>query len=316
MKIEEGFLHQLKALATHAGARGFADDAAVMAWPLGLDLVLTHDVLAETVHYTPDCPAADVGWKLVAVNYSDLAAMGARPLGLLMGAGFGADKDAEWQADFLKGIRQALDRFGGALLGGDTVRLPDKTVLGATALGSVPPAEVLGRTGASDGDDLWVSGTIGDAGLGLRLLDSGRSDAAARYLIRRFRRPRPRMALGLALKRLASAAMDVSDGLLLDASRLAKASGLGFTLYLGKIPVSSEAAGEGTAIEDLAAFGDDYELLFAAPASAREAVRRVAEKAHVAVSRIGVFRAGDECIVHGKDGNVSELPAHLGYLHE
>lgn len=278
--------------------------------------MLTHDVLAEGVHYTPDCPAADVGWKLVAVNYSDLAAMGARPVGLLMGAGFGADRNNDWGAGLLQGVRQALERFGGALLGGDTVRLPGETVLGVTALGSVPPGEALGRMGASDGDDLWVSGTIGDAGLGLRLLAAERPDTAARYLIRRYRRPRPRMALGLALRGVASAAMDVSDGLLLDASRLAEASGLAVTITLASIPISSEASGEGVAVEELAAFGDDYELLFAAPADARDAVMAAAAHAHTSVQRIGFLQAGEGLLLQDEEGGPERSPSRLGYLHE
>lgn len=307
--LEAGLLRQLRGVATHPAARGLLDDAAVLGWPLGQDLVATHDMLAEGVHFTCDCPAADVGWKLVAVNLSDLAAMGARPVGVLMGAGIGSARDADWAAGLVRGVQQALERFGVPLLGGDTIRSGPTSVLALTALGSVPPGSALGRMGASAGDALWVSGTIGDAGLGLRVAQGAQFRADDATLLKRYRRPVPRLALGLALRGVATAAMDVSDGLLIDAARLAEASGLGVEIEGAAVPLSDAVRVSGVAVAELAALGDDYELLFAAPEARREAVLAAAEAARVPVARIGRLLPGAGLRLDGKE------PARLGYQH-
>lgn len=293
-------------MARHPAARGLADDAAVLGWPLGQDLVATHDMLAEGVHFTPDCPPVDIGWKLAAVNLSDLAAMGARPAGVLMGAGIGDTRGADWAAELLRGLMQCLDAHETPLLGGDTIRSGPATVLSLTAFGQLPPGTALARSGASDGDDLWVSGTIGDAGLGLRIALGGEGDAA---LLKRYRRPTPRLALGLALRGLASAAMDVSDGLLIDAARLAEACGLAADITAASIPLSPQARATGTPAAELAAMGDDYELLFAAPPATRAAVEAAARQARTPVSRIGTLRSGSGLMLDGA------TPARLGYQH-
>lgn len=320
--LEQSFLAALRRIATDPAARGLADDAAVLPWPLGLDLVATHDMLVEGVHFLPRCPPADIGWKLVAINLSDLAAMGARPVAMLMGTGFGADRDAPWAEAFATGVHQAIGRFAAPLIGGDTVRAVNETVLSLTAIGSVPPGEALGRGGGGDGDELWVSGTLGDAGLGLRLLqgEAEAPAAAATALIKRYRRPWPRLELGLALRGIASAAMDVSDGLLIDAARMAEASDLAAELSLGLVPVSEAARamlGEEPSLavrQALATAGDDYELLFAAPPAARDRVLAAGERARVPLTRVGVLRArgGAGGFLSLTDGDV---PARLGYQH-
>jgi thiamine-monophosphate kinase len=307
--LEADLLRQLRGVATHPAARGLLDDAAVLGWPLGHELVATHDMLAEGVHFTPDCPPADVGWKLAAVNLSDLAAMGARPVGVLMGAGIGAGRGADWAAGLVRGLSQALERFGVPLLGGDTIRSGPTSVLALTALGSVPPGAALGRMGASAGDHLWVSGTIGDAGLGLKVAQGAQFGAGDAVLLKRYRRPVPRLGLGLALRGVASAAMDVSDGLLIDAARLAEASGLGVEIDGGAIPLSAAARASGVPIAELAALGDDYELVFAAPARADGAVLAAAQAAHMPVARIGRLVAGAGLTLDGV------APARLGYQH-
>jgi thiamine-monophosphate kinase len=194
------------------------DDAAVLETG-GSAIVLTHDMLVEGVHYLPDDPPADVAWKLVAVNLSDLAAKGARPMGVLLGFTLG---EAAWDKAFADGLGLVLRTFGIPLLGGDTVSAPTR-VLGLTAIGQaarVPPF----RSGASPGDQLWVSGTIGDAGVGLRLLQE-LGDAARPDFVERYRNPRPRLEAGERLVPLVKAMMDVSDGLLIDTGRMAEASG-------------------------------------------------------------------------------------------
>ncbi len=278
----------------------------MLSVPLGLDLVATHDMLAEGVHFTANCPPADIGWKLVAVNLSDLAAMGARPLGVLMGAGIGSQRDEQWALALVDGMAQALARFAVPLLGGDTIRAGDGSVLAITALGSVPAGQALDRRGAAAGDSLWVSGTIGDGGLGLQVALGRRQGAG---LLKRYRRPQPRLALGLALRQVASAAMDVSDGLLIDAGRLAAASGLSAHINGASIPLSAAAKASGVSVESLAAMGDDYELLFAAPPAATAAVLAAAAAARTQVTQIGVLQAGAGVWLDGK------APASLGYRH-
>ncbi len=298
----------LPQLARHPAARGLLDDAAVLPLPLGDELVATHDMLAEGVHFTDACPPEDVGWKLAAVNLSDLAAMGARPLGLLAGLGAGAGRDPAWAQAVMRGVAAAADRYAAPLLGGDTVRLLGPSALGLTALGHVPPGAALGRSGGRPGDELWVSGTIGDAGLGLRVV-SGELPPDRR-LVARYRRPEPRLALGLALRGVASACIDVSDGLLLDAWRLAEASGAAADIEEAAIPLSPAGRMSGLAPRALATLGDDYELLFAAPPHAAERVAELAGALRLPLARIGRLGPGSGLRL---DGQPVEGP--LGHLH-
>lgn len=308
--LEPGLLAVLRRLATHRAARGLADDCAVLDWPLGLQLVATHDLLAEGVHFTPHCPPASIGWKLVAVNLSDLAAEGARPLGVLLGAGIGADRDLGWAGELVRGVGEALSRFEVPLLGGDTIRSGERSVLSLTAIGSVPKGEAIGRAGAAIGDDLWLSGDIGAAGLGLRVaLGEASFGAADPLLLKRYRRPIPRLALGVALRGVATAMLDVSDGLLLDAARLAAASAVGLDLEGARIPLADEVRALGVAVAELATLGDDYELLFTAPPARRAAVALAAAAARVAVARIGTAGAGAGARLDGR------IAAGGGFLH-
>lgn len=308
---ERDFIAQrLAPLATSAAARGLADDAAVWTPPLGRDLVFTHDVLACGVHYVPGDPPSDIAWKLLAVNLSDLAAMGAAPCGVLLGLGLSAAEDDDWRAAFSAGLGRALVHFGVALWGGDTVTGLAAAVLGLTAVGSVEPETALSRSGAKVGDDLWVSGSIGDAGLGLAIaLGHAPQDAA---LLKRFRRPEPRLALGRALIGTASAAMDVSDGLLIDADRLAQASGVALAIDLGAVPVSDAAAARCPTLAEriaLTTAGDDYELLFTAPPG----VDVAALSGRTPVTRIGAVTAGRG--VRLANQGVDVTPVRLGWEH-
>ncbi len=274
---EAEFLALLRPLATHPAARGFADDTAVLG-----DLVLTHDVLVAGVHFRECDAPEDVAWKLLAVNLSDLAAKGAVPVGVLLGYPLG---DHAWDAAFVAGFGAALTNFDVALLGGDTVKGP--RVLSLTAIGRSSHAPA--RSSARSGDALYVTGTIGRAGLGLAG-DPAHSDA---YL-----RPMPRLAEGQVLAPLVHAMMDVSDGLLIDAQRMAVASGLALDIDLDAVPHVG-------AIMEAVTAGDDYELLFAAPADF---------DLPVPATRIGAFSAGSGLTLHNATGRVL-LPATLGWQH-
>jgi thiamine-monophosphate kinase len=274
---ESDFLAMLRPLATHPAARGLMDDAAVLG-----DLVLTHDVLVEGVHFLPDDPPGDVAWKLLAVNLSDLAAKGAVPVGVLLGYPL---SDDDWDAAFVAGLGEALAAFDVPLLGGDTVRGP--RVLSLTAIGR--SAAVPSRSAAQAGDALYVTGVIGLAGLGL----NGDPERLKAY-----RRPTPRLAEGQVLAPIVHAMMDVSDGLLIDAQRMATASNLALSINLDAIPHAGE-------MMDAITAGDDYELLFAAAPDT---------PIPVPATRIGTFGEGTGLTLHNSTGPVV-LPQRLGYTH-
>ncbi len=286
---EHDFIAALRALASDQAARNLLDDAAVL--PFGAtNLVLTHDMIVEGVHFLPTDPPGDVAWKLVAVNLSDLAAKGAVPIGVL--AGYTLSGSPGWDAAFLRGLGEALRAFGSPLLGGDTVSVPPGAArsFGLTAIGR-GDGPVPSRSGARDGDTLWVTGTIGDGGAGLR---AARGELDSPALLSRYRRPQPRLRAGQALAPLVSAMMDVSDGLLIDAARMAEASGVGIEIDLELVPLSPEyrsLAGDGLdRILAAATCGDDYELLFAAPDA--EAIRSVAAGLDLPLTAIGRIGSG------------------------
>ncbi|MBQ1498510.1 MAG: thiamine-phosphate kinase [Sphingomonas sp.] len=239
---EAEFIAALRTLPLHPGAEGLRDDTATLAIG-GETLILTHDAIAEGVHYRAGTDPFDIAWKLVAVNLSDLAAKGAEPLGVLIGAVL-----VEGAERFVEGLRAILTEYAVPLLGGDTISVSPAT-FGCTAIGRAG-ATVPRRDGGRAGDALWVTGTIGAAMLGFEAGDG------AAYL-----RPRPRLAEGRALAPHVHAMMDVSDGLLLDAARLAEASGCTAGIARAALPVAP-----GADPLRAATWGDDYELLFAAPA--------------------------------------------------
>ncbi|WP_295526250.1 thiamine-phosphate kinase [Novosphingobium sp. Chol11] len=253
MSAESAFIAALQALATHPAARGLADDCAVLEVG-GETLILTHDMMVEGVHWLAGQDPADVAWKLVAVNLSDLAAKGAEPRGVLLGYTLAANN-----ARFAEGIGQALAHFDVPLLGGDTVGGGGGAqAIGLTALGRATHRPVPSRSGAQVGDGVWLTGPLGGAMLGFEALrDGAGADTAA------FRRPVPRLAEGRALAPLVTAIMDVSDGLLLDASRMALASGVTIALDADAIPLAPALPPE--RCRDAFRWGDDYELLFTLP---------------------------------------------------
>lgn len=214
----------------------------------GETLVLTHDMMSEGVHFLPEQDPADVAWKLVATNLSDLAAKGAEPVGVLLGYALGGD-----DARFLEGLGEALAHYQAPLLGGDTVRGP--RTLGLTAIGRATHRPVPARSGAHPGDALYLTGSVGAAMLGLEALRSGSGDSLA------YRRPQALLTEGQALAPLVTAMMDVSDGLLLDATRLAKASGVTLAIDRNSVPIVTPEARRDEALR----WGEDYQLLFTLP---------------------------------------------------
>ena len=297
----------MRGFATGKAARGLADDAAVLEVG-GETLVLTHDMIVEGIHYLPEDPPADVAWKLLAVNLSDLAAKGARPLGVLLGFTLSEER---WDRAFAEGLAVALAAFGVPLLGGDTVSAPAR-VLGLTAIGRAT-GPVPSRAGARAGDQLWVSGTIGDAGAGLKALQGARARSDA--LIERYRNPRPRLEAGERLAPIVTAMMDVSDGLLIDASRMAAASACGIEIEVDRVPLSDAfLAACGEARIDAATAGDDYELLFAANVEAAPALHALAEELGLPLSRIGTCIAGAGLTLSNAGAPVP-LPPSLGFEH-
>ena len=313
---EAAFIARLRAIATHPAARGLRDDAAVLDLG-GRALVLTHDMLVEGVHFLADDAPGAVAWKLVAVNMSDLAAKGATPLGVLLGAGL-ARGDA-WDAAFADGLAAALRHFGGALLGGDTVAMPagGPVTLGLTAIGLAPPCGAPPRSGAQVGDELWVSGTIGDAGLGL-LMRQGRLSGGPGSLADAYTHPQPDLALGQRLAPLVSAMADVSDGLLLDSQRIAEASGVAITIALDAVPLSDAwrlVRGDGIADRlAAAAMGDDYRLVFTARPGSADAIVAAGASSGATLSQLGQCSAGAGLVLTHAGAPVS-LPERLGYLH-
>lgn len=264
---EHDFIAQLRRFADDKAARGLADDAAVLG-----DLVLTHDMIVIGTHVLPGCAPEDVAWKLVGVNLSDLAAKGATPVGVLYGHMLG---DTAWDTRFAAALEQALAHFATPLLGGDTVgAAAGSRSFGMTAIGRASHQPVPSRAGAQPGDTLWLTGCIGAAYAGF-LADSGQwagAPAAGAEAITRYRRPEPRLAAGLALAPQVTAMMDVSDGLLLDASRLAQASGVTISIDRAAVPLATCIAGNAVLAERALRWGDDYELLFTLPATVQPPV--------------------------------------------
>jgi thiamine-monophosphate kinase len=309
--MEHNFIAALRALATDPAARRLLDDAAVLAFG-DTRLVLTYDMIVEGVHFLPGDPPEDVAWKLVAVNLSDLAAKGAVPVGML--CGYMLSGSAEWDAAFARGLAEVGVFFAVPLLGGDTVSGPPGAArsFGLTAIGRAE-GEVPSRAGARAGDTIWVTGTIGDAGAGLRAA-RGLLDAPA--LLDRYRRPQPRLAAGQALAPLVSAMMDVSDGLLIDAERVAAASGVRIYIDLERVPLSdayrAACGGDRDDVLAAASAGDDYELLFAAPDTL--AIRETAGRLGLPLTPVGRAAAGHGLALSWR-GAIIDHDGPLGWEH-
>jgi thiamine-monophosphate kinase len=269
---------------------GIGDDCALLQTTPGMQLAVSSDMLVEGRHFFPDIDAEALGHKALAVNLSDLAACGARPLAFTLALSL-PHADEPWLERFARGLFELADVHGCTLMGGDTTRGPLNICI--TVVGEVPAGQALLRSGARPGDELWVSGTLGDARLALEALQGRRVLAPAALETSRLRleRPTPRVALGLALRGIASAAMDLSDGLAGDLGHLLSASGCGASLdadtLCGLLVASAAVPDPKDRLALVLGGGDDYELLFSAPAAQHEAVRAAGRAAGVALTRIG-----------------------------
>jgi len=287
---ETEFIAALRQLPLHKGARGLADDTAVLEVG-GETLLLTHDAMAEGRHYLPSQNMADVAWKLVATNLSDLAAKGAEPVGVLLGHVLGAGDE-----DFIAGLDDVLTHYGVPLLGGDTIAGDGPRVLGLTAIGKASYTPVPSRAGAQIGDAVFVTGTLGAAMLGFEALRDGTSADPTAYS-----RPMARLAEGHDLAPLATAMMDVSDGLLLDACRMAEASAVSIAIDSALVPVADDARRM-----DCLTWGDDYELLFTLPGGTFPPVP---------ATQIGSVEPQGFAALF-LDGEAITNPDGLGYIHK
>jgi len=314
-----------KPLATDPGAFGLVDDAALVTPPPGCDLVLKADAIIGGIHFFPEDPAEAVARKALRVNISDLAAKGATPVGCLLSLGLPAGFSETWLAGFSGGLGADIALYNCPLFGGDTVRTPDTIMVSVAVIGAVPYGGMVKRAGANPGDRLFVTGTLGDAALGLILRKDteaadrwGLTNAENDFLAERYLIPEPRLAIGPVLREFASAAMDVSDGLVGDLGKLCRASGFSAEVDAGNIPLSAAAqkalAAEPSLMETVLTNGDDYEVLAAVPAGYLDGFRAAATKAGVAVADIGVVAAGEDAPHFVQDGRLMKF-ARRSYSH-
>ena len=289
---------------------GIGDDAALLAPPPGRHLVVTADTLNDGIHFPRGTSPADIGWKALAVNLSDLASMGAEPAWCTLSLSL-PQSDAAWIDEFLDGFVALAADHGIVLVGGDTTRGP--LSISVTAMGFVDAGRALRRDGARVGDDIWVTGTLGDAAGALALLERRPIDA----LRVRLDRPTPRVEAGRALVGVASACVDVSDGLLADLGHVAARSGVSARVEIDALPVSDAlraAFDAATRLPMQASGGDDYELCFTAPANARAGVAALASSLDLRITRIGRMVAGEGVHPVRADGE-PWTPPRRGYDH-
>jgi thiamine-monophosphate kinase len=316
MASEFDIIARYFARPTPQAVLGPGDDCALIAPSAGMELAVTTDMLVAGTHFIEGTDPTDLGWKTLAVNLSDLAAMGAQPRWVLL-AGSLPEADEAWIAAFTEGLFACGERYGVDLIGGDTTRGPLNLCL--TAIGEVPPGAALRRDGARPGDDIWVSGTPGLAALGLAELQ-GRTrlpHELATRCVSALQRPSPRVELGLALRKgaLAHAAIDVSDGLVADLGHIAERSQLSAELFEALLPALPQGADAALARRCQLAGGDDYELVFTAPQAKRDGIAALAAKLALPLTRIGsIVEGGAEVHLVGASGRPLPL-THRGYNH-
>jgi thiamine-monophosphate kinase len=313
-------------LATAPEALGLRDDAAVIALPAGQELVVSCDTIVEGVHFLKDDPPETIGHKALAVNLSDLAAKGARPYAYLLALTLPNEPSAQWLESFTSGLHALQDEAGIMLVGGDTTRTSGPLSLTITVLGLVPQGTSVPRRAAKTADRLYVTGTIGDSYLGLRLLQQPdlanawaltKEDVA--FFVRRYRKPEPRSALTTVIRNFAESAIDVSDGLVGDIEKVCRVSHVGAVIELERVPLSKPARKavdhDPGLLERLVVAGDDYEIAAAIPEARGAMFEDEARRAGVAVAPIGAIEPGQgEVTVLDRDGRPITL-THKGFSH-
>jgi len=303
------------------GAFGLKDDAASCALAAGHEMIVTADALVEGVHFLRDDLPALIARKALRVNLSDLAAKGARPEGYLLTISIAPWVDKDWLKAFAEGLAVDQNEFTISLIGGDTTATPGPLTLSVTALGSVPRGGMLRRAGASEDDLVFVTGTIGDAGAGLAILQGEGDDLPEThrdFLVRRYLLPEPRLVFGGLLKGIATSSLDVSDGLVADLGHIAEVSGVGITIEASRIPLSPalvkfRGVDSGAVIQAVTA-GDDYEIAFTAPASLRQPIEEAALEVGLSISEIGRVGAGRSVILVDESGQ-SVAVEKSGFTH-
>ena len=295
------------------GALDLRDDAALLIPPPGRELVLTADAMVGGVHFLPDDPPDLIGRKLLRVNLSDLAAKGAVPLAYLMTVSAPKATPDSWYAGFAAGLAADQAAYGVSLLGGDTTSTPGPISLSLTIIGHVAPGAAVHRFGGRPGDEIWVTGTIGDGALGLAVAQGRLTDPSG-YLLSRYQLPRPRV--GLAIAGIATAGMDVSDGLVQDLGHICRASGVAAVIRLDAVPLSDAARAAGPDwLETCLTGGDDYELLLAVPPERAPALQAAAHDAGVPVTRIGHLLDGPAGVIVRERGGRSHGSQPDGWSH-
>ncbi len=303
------------------GALELRDDAALVKHKLGCEIVITCDALVCGVHFRHEDKAEDIAARALRVNLSDLAAMGASPVSYLLSLALPADLTETWLEGFVGQLADDQKRYGVILIGGDTVVTPGPLTLTITALGQISEGQALTRAGAKMGDKIFVSGSIGDAGLGLRVLRgelSALTEAQGTELTACFLRPRPRIELGEALVGTAHSATDVSDGLVADVGHLCALAGVGAQLSVSLIPLSQATRAaldvEPNLLPELLSSGDDYELVFTAPEGARDVLSRISSSVGVTITEIGSIVENPGVLVFDSDGSKIQFLKD-GYQH-
>jgi thiamine-monophosphate kinase len=301
---------------TPGAVLGVGDDAALLRVGSGMELAVSTDMLVGGTHFLPDADPFLLGHKTLAVNLSDLAAMGAQPRWATLALSL-PYADEAWLQKFSEGFFALADQYGVELVGGDTTRGPLN--LCVTVMGEIPQGAALRRSGAQAGDDIWVSGRLGDAALALAHLQGKVQLSAADFssCASALHQPMPRVALGLALRGVAHSAIDVSDGLLADLGHVLESSQAGAEVLFDRLPVSSSlrsylAQAMGT--HCILAGGDDYELCFTAPAAHRSAVETISHRLNLPLTRIGAIVSGNGCTVRAADGSTINI-GESGYDH-
>lgn len=300
-------------LVRDPGAFDLRDDAAAITPPAGMDLVLTTDAVIEGVHFFPGDPAEAIAKKALRANLSDLAAKGAEPRGFLLTLAMPKSIDEEWIAAFADGLAGDIETYNCPLLGGDTDSTPGLLSISITAFGTVPQGKIVRRAGAKAADAIVVSGSIGDAALGLALRRDKElskraklSTAEEAHLLERYLVPQPRTALATALRAYAHAAMDISDGLAGDLAKLAAVSGVSAKIEAARLPLSPAARKlldhDPKLIETICTGGDDYEILAAVPREGLSAFQKQAKESGIQLTEIGVIGSGEGVEIKGRDG--------------